>query len=720
MRRITLLLVLVCAMGTALANPIKELIERVAPGSSDKFELSIKSPKSKTDFFELSQKGDKVVITGNNNISLATGFNWYVKYYAHQHLSWNNMKIELPEVLPSVEKIEKRTTEQTLRYYLNYCTFSYSMAFWDWERWQTELDWMALHGINLSLAITGTESVWFNLLKRLGYSREEIDQFISGPAYMAWWQMNNLEGWGGPNTDGWYEQQTQLQQQIIERMNELGIEPALPGYAGMLPHISADKQGVNVTDPGLWCGFPRPAFLQPTDKDFAKIADMYYEEMTKLYGKANYYSIDPFHEGGSVEGVDLKLAGRSIMQAMKRANKNATWVIQAWQANPRPAMIESLDKGDLLILDLYSESRPMWGADWSAWYRKDGYGKHEWIFNMLLNFGGRTGMHGKMEHLVDTYYEVKQHKSGKTLKGVGTTMEAIENNPVMFELLYELPWRKSKFDINTWLKEYTVARYGAFNEELYNAWEILKNTVYNCPAHSTQEGTTESVFAAIPSHKIGSVSCCSTIHPYYNIDSVKLAASKFLSVAKDFEKSANYKYDLVDIVRQTVANRGYYLYRAYQNAYERHDADQIRIIGYLFLRLMLAQDKLLATEPNFMVGTWLNQARKIGTTLQEKNLNDWNARTIITVWGNRESAFMLHNYAYKEWSGVLKDVYFPRWRDYFTNVILELETGIKQPVIDYFKMDELWTQMTNPYPNWSQGDPIKTSQEVFNNYVNVE
>lgn len=713
----SLVLFLLWIGATVFANPVEKLIDRVAPGSLNQFELVLKSTKSKKDFFELQQQGDKIQIVGNNYISLATGFNWYLKYYANVHLSWNNMKVELPAKLPEVTHPERRETEQNLRYYLNYCTFSYSMPYWDWERWQTEIDWMALHGINLSLAITGTEQVWFNLLNRLGYTRPEIDQFISGPGYMAWWQMNNLEGWGGPNSDRWYVQQTKLQQQIIERMGEFGIDPVLPGYAGMLPHISGDKQGVSVTNPGKWCGFSRPAFLQPTDKDFAHIADMYYEELTKLYGKSNFYSIDPFHEGGSVEGVDLVLAGKSIMQAMKRTSPKATWVIQAWQANPRPAMIDPLDKGDLLILDLYSESRPMWGAQWSPWYREEGYGKHDWIFNMLLNFGGRTGMHGKMEHLITTYYDAKEHTSGKTLRGVGTTMEAIENNAVMFELLYELPWRSEKFRVDKWLKNYTIARYGRYNEQLFDGWKILKNTIYNCPEYSTQEGTTESIFAALPNLKIGNVSCCSTTRPYYNTDSVKLAADKFLSVAKLMRNQPNYEYDLVDLVRQTVANKAYYVHRDLVRAYEAKDVEEVKLKARAFLELLLVQDNLLATQPNFMLGNWVNQARRVGQTLADKDRNEWNARTIITVWGNRESAYMLHNYAYKEWSGVLKDVYYPRWRDFFTQLVLEMETGEKQPEIDYFAMDERWTRMTNPYPHWAQDDPVHTAIRVFDRYV---
>ncbi len=121
------------------------------------------------------------------------------------------MHAELPDQLPPLTKKERREAQVPLRYYLNYCTYSYTMAFWDWERWQKELDWMALHGINLPLAITGTEVVWREVLRKLNYSEQAIDDFIAGPAFLAWFLMNNLEGWGGPNPDSWYTQQTSLQ-----------------------------------------------------------------------------------------------------------------------------------------------------------------------------------------------------------------------------------------------------------------------------------------------------------------------------------------------------------------------------------------------------------------------------------------------------------------------------------------------------------------------------
>ena len=97
-----------------LANPIKGMLERIDKGASDKFVVELH--KSPNDFFELDQKGDKVVIRGNTYINIATGINWYLKYHAGIHLSWNSMHASLPNVLPPVFRKERHETNLALRY----------------------------------------------------------------------------------------------------------------------------------------------------------------------------------------------------------------------------------------------------------------------------------------------------------------------------------------------------------------------------------------------------------------------------------------------------------------------------------------------------------------------------------------------------------------------------------------------------------------------------
>ena len=326
MRQIISTLSFIVSLSSFAAHPVEDLLNRIDSGASQKFVII--QTKSPTDFFEISTVNGKPAITGNSPVNIAAGLNWYLKYYPHIHLSWNNMHVEMPDSLPLPVKPERHETTATQRYYLNYCTHSYSMAFWDWNRWQEEIDWMALHGINMPLAMTGTDVVWANTLKRLGYNDEEISSFVAGPAFQAWWLMNNLEGWGGPNTPQWYADRAELQRKILARMRQLGMDPVLPGYSGMVPHDADERLGCQVSGKGIWNGFTRPAFIKTDDPLFERISGIYYDELTKLCGISKYYSMDPFHEGGSLEGVDLAHCGSIIARAMKRANPDAVWVIQ--------------------------------------------------------------------------------------------------------------------------------------------------------------------------------------------------------------------------------------------------------------------------------------------------------------------------------------------------------------------------------------------------------
>ena len=752
-----------CGVMAVLGNPVDNLLNRIDPGAAKKFKTEL--VKSERDFFELDQSGKKVVVRGNTWVNIASGVNWYLKYYAGVHLTWNQMNAKLPAVLPKVEKKERHETNLTLRYDFNYCTFSYSMAFWDWKRWEKEIDWMALHGVNLPLAIVGEECVWRKMLLRLGYTEEEVGKFIAGPAFLAWWEMNNLEGWGGPLPLSWYDRQETLQKQILKRMKELGMHPVLPGYCGMVPHDAKERLGLNVAEAGLWNGFQRPANLLPTDKRFREIADIYYEELTKLFGKADYYSMDPFHESNDDSKLDYARAGQVLMEAMKAVNPKAVWVIQGWTENPRPAMVDGMKKGDLLILDLFSECRPMFGIP-SIWKRPEGYKQHNWLFCLLENFGNNVGLHGRMDQLLDNFY--KAHRptlnpsqregslEGKTdnieslplggvgvgsPSGIGFTMEGSENNPVMFELMSELPWRPEKFKKEEWIRGYVKARYGKADEDVLNAWDILIHSIYNCPAGNNQQGPHESIFCGRPTLHNFQASSWSKMKNYYNPDDTQVAAQLMVKAAERFRGNNNFEYDLVDICRQALADQARVQYLqtiADFNAFRKNafDKDAKR-----FLEMLLLQDKLLGTRREFRLGRWLTDARSCSTIPAEQDLYEWNARVQITTWGNRACANEggLRDYAHKEWNGLLKDFYYMRWKTYLDGLSAEMEMMTKpRPEmlgggensnktadelfqmalpqdlnIDYYALEEPWTVSHNQYKAEPEGNPVDVAKEVM-------
>lgn len=702
-----MLIVATAAVATLSANAsnvLTELMERIDSGLSRKIEVEITTDS--TDFFELSQKGNKPLIRANNYINAATGLNWYLKYYTGNHLSWNCMKASLPAKLPVVTMPIRHSTDMPMRYYLNYCTYSYSMAFWDWERWQQEIDWMALHGINMPLAINGSSALWRNVLLRLGYSEDSISEFVAGPGFQAWWLMNNLEGWGGPNPESYYKRDEELQRKIISRMREYGMEPVLPGYSGMLPHDAGEKLGLNVSDPGKWLGYTRPAFLQPSDSTFNHIADIYYQELTSLYGTSKYYSMDPFHEGGNAEGVDLAASGTAIMDAMKRANPNAVWVVQGWQENPRQQMIEPLENGDMVVLDLQAENEPMWIS------RSDSFSGHNWIYCMLLNFGGNVGLHGRMQTMIDGFAYAR--KNSQRLTGVGLTMEGIENNPVMYELVCELPWYSELPKLEEWLTNYASARYGASDKRIEQAWQLLSRSIYACPQNNHQQGTTESLFCARPADNVQNASSWANAKPYYNPEDVFTAAKLMCEAADKFADNDNFIYDLVDITRQAIADKGRMIASQISNAATTGNKDEYTSAAQKFLQLIDLQDTLLGTVKDFRLCTWLESARSCGDTPQEKDRWEWNARVQITTWGNRIASDNggLHDYAHREWQGLLKDFYRPRWEAWFKARLASWESGII-PEIDFYAIEELWTLQHNHYSPIAKGDPVTTARHVL-------
>ena len=696
---------------TLSATPIDRLLERIDKGASKKFKIEL--VKNQKDFFELDQSGKHVVVRGNTWVNIASGINWYLKYYAGIQLSWNGMTAKLPAVLPKVKNKERHETDLKLRYDFNYCTFSYSMAFWNWKRWQREIDWMALHGVNMPLAIVGEECVWRNMLFKPGYTKKEVNDFIAGPAFLAWWEMNNLEGWGGPNPDSWYAQQEKLQKQILKRMKEYGMTPVLPGYSGMMPHAAKQKLGLDVTDGGMWNGYIRPSNLSPTDNRFMEIAKLYYKELTALYGKAEYYSMDPFHESNDDSKIDYDAAGQELMKAMKSENPKAVWVVQGWTENPRPQMIKNMKNGDLLILDLFSECRPMWGIP-SIWKRDKGYEQHNWLFCMLENFGANVGLHGRMDQLLNNFYLMQNNPLAAHVKGIGFTMEGSENNPIMFEMMSELLWRSKKFTKEAWVRNYVKARYGMDDPIIQQAWQILARSIYNCPFGNNQQGTHESIFCGRPSLNNFQVSSWSKMKNYYDPDDTREAARLMVSIAYKYKGNNNFEYDLVDIVRQALSDQGRVQYLKTIADFNAYDKNAFEKDSKHFLDLLLMQDKLLGTRSEFRVGSWIEAARNLGTTDAEKDLYEWNARTQITTWGNRVCADDggLRDYAHKEWNGILKDFYYKRWAAYFDSLDNQLN-GKPEVKIDFYAMEEPWTKQTNQYSSKPEGDCVEMAKEAI-------
>ncbi len=711
------LLTMVCLVAYAQKNPspVSELLDRIGgEGTSVRFETRVKKSLSTDgrDVFEISSRKGKPYIQASSLSALTAGIGWYLNHYAHVNLSWNNLTTDLSKVnLPVPDKTERRECSADYRYYLNYCTFSYSMAFWTRERWEKELDWMALHGINTPLALVGSDVVWKNVLTDAGYSRADIDKFVAGPGFQAWWLMNNLEGWGGPNPDWWYERQELLCQFILERMRSLGMEPVLPGYGSILPSNAMEKLGVKVIDQGYWCsGFRRPSFLLPTDERYAEIAQLYYKHLAKVMGKSKYYSMDPFHEGGRTNGINLKEAFYTIYSEMQKHSPGSVWMIQSWGENPRKEALDTIPKGGMVVLDLYSEGL-------AKWKERGGYAGHEFVWCMLHNFGGKTGMHGRFVTMLDSYYDALE-KYPNGARGIGAIPEGLETSPILYDLVFELPWMKRE-EGKTWVARYAEARYGEKSEAMEQGVDILAKTVLNCPEPMQD---VEAVICARPSLNVTRVSGWGTTKIYHDIRKVREAAALMLKEKERFSGNPNYEYDVTDVVRQTLTDSTYYLIKEIAESYNKKDMVAFREHYTVFLDILTDLNRLLSQVDMFKLESWTNSARSVceevqGTTEADRDWMEWNARTLVSVWGPEQCAERgrLHDYSSRQWGGMLYDFQRARWEMFFK----ALEEGRTITSPEWFKWEDNWSR-SKSVTTVPKEDPVSVAEEIFCKYFNAD
>ena len=304
----------------------------------------------------LRSDGKQVVVGGTSPIAAASAFNWYLNEFLNTTYDWSTYQVILPETFPLPATVRKpRLVEWS--YHLNVCTYGYSLAFVDWEYWQKHIDWMAMQGINLPLAFIGQERVLQLAFARFNITFEELQHFISGPAFLPWFRMGNLQAWGGPISEAWIEDRVQLQTQILGRMRELGMKAALPAFAGFVPPVFATKfPRANLTHSADWNRFPDPygsvSLLEPTDPLFKQIGQAWIEEQTKLYGTDHIYQTDTYNEMNprSTDLTYLASSSKAVIDAMEAADKDAVWLMQGLGSNgvyPKLSINQPKPKGVL-------------------------------------------------------------------------------------------------------------------------------------------------------------------------------------------------------------------------------------------------------------------------------------------------------------------------------------------------------------------------------------
>ncbi len=683
------------------------MIGRVLPGRQREFVLETIAKQDGCDVFEIAGVNARIVIRGSSPIALASGFNWYLKHVANCHVSWCGDQLNLPASLPRPEQTIRRQSPYKHGCCFNYCTFNYTMSWWNWERWEREIDYMALCGIDMPLMVIGSEALWMNVLKRFNYSDAEAKAFIAGPAYTAWWMMGNLQGRGGPVTDQWIEERTVLAKKILARMRSLGMHPAVPGFVGLVPGNFAKKNpGAKVIPQGSWVGLPRPFVLHPDDPMFGRFAHVWYEEMEKIYGKADVIAGDLFHEGGRTAGLDLTEVAKQVQGHMLEHNPDAVWIIQAWGGNPKNKLLAGLKKENTLVQDLCCEF-------WRRWESRKGFNNFPWCFGTIIMYGGNVALHGRLDAIADNLNAALNSSTPPV--ALGTFWESIEVNPVVMDFLWDVRWRDQCPDLDEWIQQYAVRRYGVDTPQLREAWLKILNSAYG--SYKGQRRPGESLFCAKPSMNVRKASpFAASIKVRYDMRELRDAIGLLLTASNQCGDVRGYQFDIVDMTRQFMANTGQLAYREMIATFRAGDRAAFDMAVKTFFEMFDDQERLLSTEPLYMLGQWLKTARDIAGSEAQADINERNARLLITTWTTEKSS--LRDYAWREWAGLLSSYYRPRWKAFTDDLSSQLD-GNPAKNLDYYPMEAEWAKRkwkNDSYPVKPQGDPVEEARRVFNRW----
>ncbi|RKY81097.1 alpha-N-acetylglucosaminidase [candidate division KSB1 bacterium] len=704
----TILISVVCTCQSYNKNvaPAYDVLSRiVGPENITKFVLSIDATANNS--YSVTVDNNKVYVSASNPAGLCRGCYDYLTHACNSIVSWSGNNINIPENLPLYST--RVQSPYKYHYYFNIVTHGYTTPYWDWERWEKEIDWMAVHGINMPLLPGAYEAILYRVFKKLGLKPCEIDKYFTGPAHFPWNKMGNITGWDGPVPSSYYKKQIKLNHQILKRVKELGMHPIVQAFAGFVPSDIQRLYPNEKIRPLSWGGFSKEFqayILEPGSELFLKIGQMYIEEYEKEFGKQEFYLADSFNEMDVPLSPDPQKAldelsnyGESVYRSIKKGNPDAIWVMQGWTFPYQKkdgklfwtperlhALISKVPDDKLLILDLANEYNRLWWKSEPSWKMYSGFFGKQWIYSFIPNMGGKTAFNGRLDLYATMPFEALNYSKKGNLIGFGFAPEGIENNEIIYELLSDVGWSNKPINLDEWIGRYCKNRYGVYTENMKKAFEYFNKS---CFGSFTDHPRNAYQFRP-NTHRKGTVN---------KSEDFGKGVQLFLASYDDCRGSELYKVDAIEYTCQYLGLKADELLIRFQETGEKNAA-----LLNKALKIMIEIDRLLESHPNWKLKNWTAFSRKWGDTEKDKKYYEANARRLITTWGGE-----INDYAAKTWSGLIRDYYIPRWKKYY-------EAKRNNSEFDMLKWEEEWINSSKiseiePYIN-----PVKTAIQLFNQY----
>jgi alpha-N-acetylglucosaminidase len=517
----------------------------------------------------------------------------------------------------------------------------------------------------------------------------------------------------------------------------LGITPVLPGFSGLVPeeirnlyptaNISQLTTSWNQFPSQFCCNF----MLASTDPLFQQIGSDFLKLQRDIFGElatqTHIYNVDTFNENTpfSSDPDYLFSASNAVYEYMRSVDPDAVWLMQGWlflhDSFWTPTNIANYLAGvpddAMIVLDLAAEDIPMWPMI-SA-------NNKPFIWCMLHNYGGRRALYGNLTLLATDPLAV-QAEAKELFLGTGLTMEAIDQNPIVYEFMMQMSYSQNPPKVDQWVDDYAVRRYGldAIAADHRENAKALASNAWKGLLANNYEGETpvchhychrESILTQKPSLSLAQTTG-NQAGPLVEVWALFSDARQSTNVSSSVELDATnaMEYDLVDVGRQVLANLFYDYYGLMLAAFYRGDKVNFASIARDMMSLLSDLDDLLSSHRSYLLGNWISSARAWGEDATESDLMDYNARNQITLWGDVGE---IDDYAMKQWGGLVGEYYQHRWALFFKFATAALNEGTTFDT-NAFQQQEIQIGQTfcrdysHVFPTEAQGNTLELSRKL--------
>lgn len=615
-----------------------DLIKRNTPRIADQFLLKTIESDNGYDCYEIYSEDKKVVLAGNSPLSQAMAYYDYLSKYHGVVITSGDYDISTISSAPLPEEKISRTIKKKIRAMTSYESFSLNGNFRGFDRWEKEIDFMAMHGFNRALQPVGFDGVLFRTLTDIGMPENFCLEFSSGPAFLMNQLTGNIAGTNSVNSKAYLERKITVGKLISDRERSLGIEPIFPAAIPSVPFSLRKKYiKMDIFKAPMWYNFPPIFFIRPKNAFFSVFNKKFLTIQREALGETHSYIFEGVYESDK-KGYNSHLAdlGKALEEMLGEFDAEAVCYLHTSSINAD--FFKNCSGDRYIFLDNCEMSK-----------NSDILNGRKYIPEISGNRYGRTGIYGNVQKLCDNPFANSE-------LGGALSFDTFDINPVYCAAALKAITTDGNFDRNEFIRDFCAKRYktDSFTDDIISLIDLCSS-----------DECTGSIICARPCTNVKHTAPYDTMERDYDFHKLYPIARNI--AGSDDKKIDAMRADLQSIVRQFLSDLAYPVYIKATEFFKEKNVRNFEQASNLFLEICEDIDRLLRTREETNFCTKYLEAQELGSSQEEKESLQINFLLLHTIWGPFDHS-ILYDTVWNEWGGLVKDYYEARWHMYYRSL----------------------------------------------------